>query len=54
MEALGHDADENHDGVISMSELTRYIATRVPILTENAQHPGMDQRFEGAIFVAGP
>ena len=30
MEALGHDADENHDGVISMSELTRYIANSDP------------------------
>ena len=27
---LGADADENHDGVISMSELTRYIASQVP------------------------
>ena len=53
LEALGQDADENHDGVISMSELTRYIASHVPILTRNLQHPGLDQRFEGGIFVAG-
>jgi hypothetical protein len=36
-----------------MSELTRYIASHVPILTRNLQHPGLDQRFEGGIFVAG-
>jgi WD40 repeat protein len=52
MDAFGPDADENHDGVISMSELTRYVARQVPLLTGNSQHPGMDQRFEGGIFVA--
>jgi uncharacterized caspase-like protein len=29
LEALREGADENHDGVISMSELTRFIATQV-------------------------
>jgi uncharacterized caspase-like protein len=53
IDGLGPDADENHDGVISMSELTRYIARNVPLLTGNSQHPGMDQRFEGGIFIAG-
>ena len=53
MDAFGPDTDENHDGVISMSELTRYVARQVPLLTGNSQHPGMDQRFEGAIFIAG-
>ena len=53
MDAFGPDADENHDGVISMSELTRYVARQVPLLTGNSQHPGMDQRFEGGVFVAG-
>jgi WD40 repeat protein len=53
MDAFGQDADENHDGIISMSELTRYIARQVPLLTANSQHPGMDQRFEGGIFIAG-
>ena len=53
LDALGKDADENHDGLISMSELTHYISTHVISLTEGHQHPGVEQRFEGELFVAG-
>ena len=53
LDALGKDADENHDGLISMSELTYYVATHVPALTEGQQHPGVEQRFEGEVFIAG-
>jgi uncharacterized caspase-like protein len=53
LEAVGEAADENHDGVISMSELTTYVTSHVPMLTGNLQHPVMDQRFYGGIFVAG-
>jgi uncharacterized caspase-like protein len=51
LEALDN-ADENGDGLISMSELTHYISTYVVSLTHGQQHPGVDQRFEGEIFVA--
>jgi hypothetical protein len=53
IEALGRDADENHDGLISMSELTAYISARLPALTGDHQHPGIEQRFQSDLFVAG-
>jgi uncharacterized caspase-like protein len=53
LDALGKDADENHDGLISMSELTHYVSTHVVSLTEAKQHPGVEQRFEGELFIAG-
>jgi uncharacterized caspase-like protein len=53
LDALGKDADEDHDGLISMSELTHYISTHVVSLTEGHQHAGVEQRFEGELFIAG-
>jgi uncharacterized caspase-like protein len=53
LDALGKDADENHDGLISMSELTHYVATHVSGLTDGQQHPGVEQRYEGELFIAG-
>ena len=53
LNALGKDADEDHDGLISMSELTHYIATHVDGLTGGEQHPGAEQRYEGELFIAG-
>jgi hypothetical protein len=47
------DVDTNHDGAISMSELTAYIGKRLPQLTGGDQQLGLDQRFQGDIFVAG-
>jgi outer membrane protein assembly factor BamB len=47
------DVDTNHDGVISMSELTAYIEKRLNQLTDGEQQLGLDQRFQGDIFVAG-
>jgi DNA-binding beta-propeller fold protein YncE len=47
------DVDTNHDGVISMSELTSYIKKHLMELTGGDQQLGLDQRFEGDIFVAG-
>jgi hypothetical protein len=35
LDALGGDADETHSGLVPMSDLTRYISTRVPALTAN-------------------
>lgn len=53
LEALGGAADTNKNGVISMSELTDYLTAKLPPLTEGDQHPGIDQRFGGELFVAG-
>jgi Caspase domain/WD domain, G-beta repeat len=53
LDALGKDGDEDHDGLISMSELTRYLSAHVPSLTHGQQRPGVEQRFEGPLFIAG-
>jgi hypothetical protein len=53
LDALGGEADESHSGIVFMSDLTRYMSIRVPALIDGKQHPGVEQRFEGAIFVAG-
>jgi len=53
-DARGKDGDEDHDGRISMSELTHYLSTQVISLTGGQQHPGVEQRFEGELFIAGP
>jgi WD40 repeat protein len=53
LDALGKDADENHDGLISMSELTHYVVAHVSGLTDDQQHPGVEQRYEGELFIAG-
>jgi uncharacterized caspase-like protein len=47
------DVDIDRDGVISMSELTAYIEKRLTKLTDGDQQLGLDQRFQGDIFVAG-
>jgi F0F1-type ATP synthase alpha subunit len=36
-----------------MSDLTRYVSTHVISLTDGQQHPGVEQRFEGELFIAG-
>jgi WD40 repeat protein len=52
LDALGKGG-ESQNGLISMSELTHYIATHVRGLTGGQQHPGVEQRFEGELFIAG-
>jgi WD40 repeat protein len=47
------EIDSNHDGVISMSELSAYIGKHLTELTDGDQQLGVDQRFLGDIFVAG-
>jgi hypothetical protein len=47
------EVDANRDGVISMSELTAYIEKRLTSLTNGDQQLGIEQRFQGDIFVAG-
>jgi WD40 repeat protein len=49
LEALSA-ADENHDGLISVTELARYIDRRVRNLTNGAQQPAMELRFDGTLF----
>ena len=53
VDPISKDADENHDGLISMSELTHYVDTHVRGLTEGQQHPGVEQRGGGELFIAG-
>jgi WD40 repeat protein len=51
--SASNDVDSNHDGVISMSEFTAYVARRLTELTGGDQQLGLDQRFQGDIFVVG-
>ena len=56
LDALSSSADEidtNRDGVISMAELTAYVERHLSQLTGGNQQLGLDQRFQGDIFVAG-
>jgi WD40 repeat protein len=56
LEALSGSADDidtDHNGVISMTELTAYSAKHLTQLTGGDQQLGLDQRFQGDIFVAG-
>jgi uncharacterized caspase-like protein len=53
LEALSSRADANRNGLISISELTGYLTRHVPGLTDGAQHPGVEMRFDGDVFVAG-
>jgi uncharacterized caspase-like protein len=53
LSSSAHDVDTDHNGVISMSELAGYVAKNLPILTAGQQRLGLDQRFEGDIFIAG-
>jgi WD40 repeat protein len=48
-----YDIDTDHNGVISMAELTAYIEKYLSRLTGGEQQLGLDQRFQGDIFVAG-
>jgi hypothetical protein len=47
------DIDHDRNGVISMAELTAYVAKHLSELTGGDQQLGLDQRFQGDIFVAG-
>jgi hypothetical protein len=47
------DIDTDRNGVISMSELTAYFAKNLSHVTGGDQQLGLDQRFQGDIFVAG-
>jgi outer membrane protein assembly factor BamB len=47
------DIDTDHNGVISMAELTAYVARHLEEVTSGDQQLGLDQRFQGDVFVAG-
>ena len=47
------DADTDRNGVISMSDLTAYMEKRLDLLTGGDQQLGVEQRFQGEIFVVG-
>jgi Caspase domain len=51
LDALSSSAD--HNGMISMAQFAVYIDKHLPELTQGDQQLGLDQRFEGDIFVAG-
>jgi WD40 repeat protein len=53
LDALGSAADTDRNGLVSITELTEYLTTRVPQLTGQAQNPGIEVRFESDVFVAG-
>jgi uncharacterized caspase-like protein len=43
-------ADLDRNGLISVIGLTKYVTTRVPVLTGGRQNPGIEVRFEGTLF----
>jgi len=47
------DVDTDQNGVISMSDLTAYMEKRLDLLTGGDQQLGVEQRFQGEIFVVG-
>jgi WD40 repeat protein len=56
LDALSGSADEvdiDRNGVISMAELTAYMGRHLSQLTGGDQQLGLDQRFQGDIFIAG-
>jgi uncharacterized caspase-like protein len=53
LEALSGKADADRNGLISVSELTGYLTRHVPGLTDGAQSPGVEMRFDGDVFAAG-
>lgn len=58
LEALGQKADTDKNGVIGMTELTRYLTAGVPRLVHQIrpkwhQTPDGVLRFQGTIFIAG-
>jgi uncharacterized caspase-like protein len=43
-------ADSDNDGLINTTGLAHYVFSRVSALTEGAQTPGMEVRFETTVF----
>jgi len=53
LDALSARDIHTRNGVISMSDLTDYINEHLKQLTGGDQQLGLEQRFQGAIFVSG-
>jgi Caspase domain/WD domain, G-beta repeat len=49
----GDDIDKDRRGVISMAELTAYMAKHLDVVTAGDQQLGLEQRFQGDLFVSG-
>ena len=49
----GDEIDTDRNGVISMAELTAYMAKHLDQLTGGDQQLGLEQRFQGDLFVSG-
>jgi WD40 repeat protein len=49
----GDEIDTDRNGVISMAELTAYMAKHLDELTGGDQQLGLEQRFQGDLFVSG-
>jgi hypothetical protein len=47
------EADMNKNGLISTNGLAAYVANRVPMLTGDKQHPGMEVRYDTTLFARG-
>lgn len=56
LRALGKEGDSDHDGLISMTELTDYLSENLPRLTHglHPQSPGVEVHYQGELFVSGP
>jgi hypothetical protein len=46
-------ADINHNGLIGPNGLSNYVTTRVESLTDGAQTPGIEIRYDSTVFAAG-
>ena len=46
-------ADPDRKGLVSASGLTHYVATHVSALTDGAQTPGVEMRFDDTVFATG-
>jgi hypothetical protein len=53
LKVFGAKADNNRNGLLSISELTEYVAERLPVLTNGRQQPGITMRFQSEVFVSG-
>jgi WD40 repeat protein len=58
VEGLSGKADADHDGVVTITELSQYLSTRVAELTKDAQHPVLSKptsvRADLPLAVVGP
>ena len=46
------EADEDHDGLIRISDLSRFLSERIPGLTAGDQHPEVEIRFDRKVLAA--